>query len=135
MEFGQTVQVFHNHVDAVLLRAVAEFSAAIIQVFQYDQAVRAAIIIPIGVIAFGRWHLHFLHHEMIKAGLQRVDIDIVERARPIGFHAQVRRQSGGKAHIIPVHLDPPFGRVAVEQFNRFHALGDDAGIFVPHHPA
>ena len=135
MQLGEAVQIFHDHVDAVILRAVAEFSTTIIKVFKHDEAMRASVIVPIGIIAFGGGHFHFMYHEIIKAGLQRMDIDIVEGAGPISLHAQIGGQSGSDTCFIPVDPDPPFGRMAVEQFHRVHRFRDDAGIFISHHAA
>ena len=89
MQFCEPFDRIEDHLHAVVVSAVTEFAATLDKVFQHEEAVRTAIIIPVRVIAFGRWHFHFMNHEMVEAGFQRMNIDIIERARPVGLHAQM----------------------------------------------
>src|SRR3546814_14495204 len=78
-----------------MLGTMPECSTMSDQILQYDQALAAPIIVPIGIIACRGRHFHLACEIMIEAGFERADVNIVESARPIRLQTQIPRQTGG----------------------------------------
>src|SRR3546814_13772068 len=77
-----------------MLGTMPECSTMSDQILQYDQALAAPIIVPIGIIACRGRHFHLACEIMIEAGFERADVNIVESARPIRLQTQIPRQTG-----------------------------------------
>src|SRR3546814_9722531 len=71
-----------------MLGAVTEFAAAIDQVFQHDEALARAIVVPVRVIAGRGLRGQLVREKVIEAGFERMDVDIVELATPVGLDAE-----------------------------------------------
>src|SRR3546814_19415880 len=84
-------------VYAGMLGAVTEFAAAIDQVFQHDEALARAIVVPVRVIAGRGLRGQLVREKVIEAGFERMDVDIVELATPVGLDAEVPGQIGRAA--------------------------------------
>src|SRR3546814_7131074 len=61
-----------------MLGTMPECSTMSDQILQYDQALAAPIIVPIGIIACRGRHFHLACEIMIEAGFERADVNIVE---------------------------------------------------------
>src|SRR3546814_1776582 len=59
-------------VDAGMLGAVTEFAAAIDQVFQHDEALARAIVVPVRVIAGRGLRGQLVREKVIEAGFERM---------------------------------------------------------------
>src|SRR3546814_141511 len=113
-----------------MLGTMPECSTMSDQILQYDQALAAPIIVPIGIIACRGRHFHLACEIMIEAGFERADVNIVESARPIRLQTQIPRQTGGFARLIPIDGHTHLGGVAVKKLDGFQAMRCNAGIFV-----
>src|SRR3546814_9175442 len=76
-----------------MLGTMPECSTTSDQILQYDQALAAPIIVPIGIIACRGRHFHLACEIMIEAGFERADVNVVESARPIRLQTQIPRRS------------------------------------------
>src|SRR3546814_16936771 len=93
-----------------MLGAVTEFAAAIDQVFQHDEALARAIVVPVRVIAGRGLRGQLVREKVIEAGFERMDVDIVELATPVGLDAEVPGQPGRLSGIIPIDCNADLRR-------------------------
>src|SRR3546814_8773537 len=75
VELGEIGEAAGDAVDAGMLGAVTEFAAAIDQVFQHDEALARAIVVPVRVIAGRGLRGQLVREKVIEAGFERMDVD------------------------------------------------------------
>src|SRR3546814_1816 len=85
VELGEIGEAAGDAVYAGMLGAVTEFAAAIDQVFQHDEALARAIVVPVRVIAGRGLRGQLVREKVIEAGFERMDVDIVELETPVGL--------------------------------------------------
>src|SRR3546814_8739511 len=81
-----------------------------------------AIVVPVRVIAGRGLRGQLVREKVIEAGFERMDVDIVELATPVGLDAEVPGQPGRLSGIIPIDCNADLRGVAVENLHDFHRL-------------
>src|SRR3546814_8444405 len=112
-----------------MLGTMPECSTMSDQILQYDQALAAPIIVPIGIIACLGRHFHLACEIMIEAGFERADVNIVESSRPIRLQTQIPRPTVDFARLIPFDCPTHLVVLAFNMLSYFQAILCNAVFF------
>src|ERR1700730_12875472 len=93
MQSGQSLQRTCDSVHTEMIGTMAKAPAVRDQVLHHDEALAAAVSIPVRVVSLRCRHGELIRDVKVKARLELADVAAVKAFRPVGLEAYSRRNT------------------------------------------
>src|SRR5882672_3307274 len=102
MQSGQSLQRTCNSVHTEVIGTMAKAPAVRDQVLHHDEALAAAVSIPVRVVSLRCRHQQLIRDVKIETRLELANVAAVKAFRPVGLEAYSRRNTGLPSRFVQI---------------------------------